>query len=162
MRLIRILTIVVAIGAIVATHTPAAVAATPPKVIRLISVTVTSKETDRPPKGASKGDRTVGSSRLYNGDAQFGKKAGEAVGRDQGVFVLRDKTTLYATGAATLPGGTLKFAGVAKVEGGTFVIPVVSGTGVFLGATGSLLIPIAPPDTRIVANVYQLRYESVA
>lgn len=127
-----------------------------PTEIRLVSVTTKAKETDRPPKGASKGDRTVGSSALFNGAAQFGKKAGAQVGSDRSVFVLRDKRTLYASGTAKLPGGTLHFQGRAKVQEGVFVIPVVSGTGAFAGATGQLLIPVTKPGTTLVLNVYRI------
>ena len=40
--------------------------------------------------------------------------------------------------------------------------PVVSGTGRFAGAKGSLLIPIVDPGTRIVQNLYRLTYQPTA
>lgn len=166
MRLLRALLPLAAasllVGVDVADARSTATAAEGPKVIKLISVTTKAKDTDKPPKGASKGDRTIGASALYNGVDQFGKKAGAPVGSDRSVFVLRDPKTLYASGTATLPGGTLHFQGVAKVQKGVFVIPVVSGTGDFVGAKGSLLIPIVQPGTKIVANMYRLTYQAAA
>jgi hypothetical protein len=150
------------VGVDVASADSSRASAAGPKEIKLISVTTKVDDTDKPPKGASKGDRTVGASTLYNGVAQFGRKAGAAVGKDRSVFVLRDPKTLYGSGTATLPGGTLHFQGVAKVQDGVFVIPVVSGTGTFVGAKGSLLIPIAKPGTKIVANLYRLTYQAAA
>lgn len=138
------------------------VAAAAPAEIRLISVAVKTKDTDLPPKGASKGDRTVGSSELFNGVAQFGKKAGAKVGSDRSVFVLRSAKTLYGSGTATLPGGTIHFQGVATVKEGVFSIPVTRGTGVFAGARGQLLIPVTEPGTKLVANVYRLTYQPAA
>ncbi len=140
----------------------AAGTAAPPKEIKLISVTTKANDTDKPPRGASKGDRTIGASTLYNGVDQFGQKAGARVGGDKSVFVLRSTKVLYANGTATLPGGTIHFQGVAKVTNGRFEIPVVSGTGVYAGAHGALLIPLVESGTRIVANVYRLTYGAVA
>lgn len=166
MRLLRALLPLMTIAAFVATGAASAgatrAAAPPPKEIKLISVTVKAKDTDEPPKGASKGDRTVGSSNLFNGVAQFGKKAGVKVGSDRSVFVLRNAKTLYASGTATLPGGTLHFQGTATVDEGVFSIPVTRGTGVFVGATGQLLIPVTQPGAKIVANVYRLTYQAAA
>ena len=150
----------VATGAAGASTTRAA--AVPPKEIKLISVTTKANDTDKPPKGASKGDRTIGASALYNGIDQFGRKAGARVGTDRSIFTLRDAKTLYANGTATLPGGTLHFQGTAKVKKGVFHIPVVSGTGDFTGAKGSLLIPIVEPGTKVVANLYRLTYRAAA
>lgn len=166
MRRLRVLLPLAAATALVvstpAEARPNRAAAEAPKVIKLVSVTTSAKDTDKPPKGASKGDRTVGASALYNGAAQFGKKAGAQVGTDRSVFTLRDARTLYASGTATLPGGTIHFQGVATVQDGALVIPVVSGTGVFAGAQGSLLIPVVDPGTKIVANMYRLTYQPIA
>jgi hypothetical protein len=145
-----------------ATAASARAAAEPPKVIKLVSVSTKTKDTDKPPKGPSRGDRSIGASKLFNGVAQFGRKQGQAVGTDTGVFVLRDLRTLHANGTAKLPGGTLHFQGVAAVKDGVMVIPVVSGTGIFVGAHGALLIPIVKPGTKIVANVYELTYQAAA
>lgn len=133
-----------------------------PTEIRLISITTGARDTDAPPKGASKGDRTVGSSDLYNGVRQFGKKAGAKVGSDRSVFVLRSEKVMYGSGTATLPGGTVHFQGVAVVTNGAYAFPVTRGTGVYAGATGQLLIPLTPPGTRLVPNVYRLSYAPVA
>lgn len=167
MRLLRLATVLLALCALPATAlaapaAPSRTAAPAPTVIALVSVTTTAKDTDRPPKGASKGDRTVGASTLYNGAAQFGRKAGARVGSDRSVFTLRDPKTLHATGTATLPGGTIHFEGRATVKEGVFVIPVVGGTGTFAGVTGQLLIPIAAPGQTQVQNVYRLTYAPAA
>jgi len=166
MRFLRALLPLAAAIAVLATGTAGAPAArqvaTPPTVIDLISLTTKANDTDKPPKGASKGDRTTGASALFNRVEQFGRKAGARVGADKSVFVLRDKRTLYASGTATLPGGTLHFQGVAKPNQGVFEIPVVSGTGIFVGAKGMLLIPIVKPGTKVVVNMYRLTYRAVA
>lgn len=136
--------------------------AAPPTVIRLISVTTKSSDTDKSPKGPSKGDRSTASSRLVNAVAQFGKPSGATVGSDSGVFTVTSATTIHANGTARLPGGTLRFRGRTVIEDGVFVIPVVSGTGQFVGARGRLLVPVTPAGTKQVVNVYQLTYAAAA
>jgi hypothetical protein len=137
-------------------------AAAAPTLIKLIAVTSNAHETDKPPKGPSPGDRKIDAAKLYNGVAQFGKKAGQQVGTDSGVYVIRDPRTVYVSGTAKLPGGTLHFEGNLTVRNGIMSIPVVSGTGVFVGARGTLLVPVVAGGTKIVKNVYQLTYQAVA
>lgn len=166
MRLLRALLTLASAAALATAGTAGAAtsnsAAAAPTEIQLFSVTIDVKDTDAPPKGASKGDRSVGSSTLFNGVAQFGKKAGAKVGTDKSVFVLRNAKTLYGSGTASLPGGTLHFQGVAKVRDGVFAIPVTRGTGVFAGAKGQLLIPVAAQGTKLVPNLYRLVYRPAA
>lgn len=136
-----------------------AAAATPPALIRLVSVTTSARETDRPPKGQSTGDTVHETSTLLNEVAQFGKPRQAVVGSDRAVQRLRLRPRrLTVTGVATLPGGTLRFHGqVERHARGGIVIPVVAGTGRYLGAQGILWILTAdnPPRT---LNVYRLTY----
>ena len=70
---------------------------------------------------------------------------------------MRSAKTLYASGTATLPGGTVHFQGVAEGRDGAFVIPVRAARA-SRGAKGQLLIPIAEPGAKLVPNVYRLTY----
>lgn len=143
--------------------TPAAHAAAPPTTIRLVSVTTSTRTTDRPPKGVSTGDTVHETSTLINQVAQFGKPARAVVGSDRAVQLLRLKPrSSTIDGVATLPGGTLRFRGkVARSAQGGIVIPVVSGTGRYLGAQGELWI-VATSSAGQALNVYRLTYARFA
>ena len=82
-------------------------------VIKVKSVTIASIPRDKPPKGASKGDRMLLRDRLVNVRRQFGKPAGAVVGRDEGVLVLHERRRRRRSRASrTLPGGTIRLHGV--------------------------------------------------
>lgn len=131
----------------------------PPVTIKLVSVTATVRTIDRPPKGTSNGDSVRETSVLFNQVAQFGKPARAAVGKDRAVQRLRVKPrSTTVDGVATLPGGTLRFRGTATPSArGGFEIPVVSGTGRYLGAEGTLWI-VSIGSTGRALNVYRLTY----
>jgi hypothetical protein len=154
------LLVLAAVALALPTFAAAAVAAPrPPATIKLVSVTASVRTTDRPPKGTSNGDTVRETSVLFNQVAQFGKPARAAVGKDRAVQRLRVKPrSTMIDGVATLPGGTLRFRGTAtrSVRGG-FVIPVVSGTGRYLGAEGTLWI-VSIGGTGRALNVYRLTY----
>ena len=57
--------------------------------IRVTSVTVSVRPTDRAPSGTSKGDTIVYRNRLVNAARQFGRPAGAVVGSDHGRFTSR-------------------------------------------------------------------------
>jgi hypothetical protein len=133
----------------------------PPTQIQLISVTVSEKENDVGPTGPSKGDRTYGVSMLLNAVPQFGKKRGAEVGEDKGWFTLTSKSTAVASGVTHLPGGTLTFKGAIKVVQGLMTIPVVSGTGLFRGARGTLYVGSTGRKGEAI-NVYRLTYAPIA
>lgn len=142
---------------------PAAHAAAPPTTIRLVSVTTSARTTDRPPKGASTGDTVRETSTLLNQVAQFGKPARAVVGSDRAVQRLRlNPRSTTIDGVATLPGGTLRFRGkAARSAQGGVVIPVVSGTGRYLGAQGILWV-VASSSAGQALNVYRLTYARFA
>jgi len=138
-------------------------AALPPTVIKLISVTTSAKETDRAPKGPSTGDTVHETSRLLNEVAQFGKPRQAVVGSDSAVQRLRlGPRSLTVNGTAELPGGTLLFRGkVERYARGGIVIPVVGGTGRYLGAEGILWIVTVRDPVRTL-NIYRLTYARFA
>lgn len=143
--------------------TAGASAALPPTVIKLISVTTSTKESDLAPKGPSTGDTVRETSRLLNEVTQFGKPRRAVVGSDRAVQRLRlNPRSLTVNGVAKLPGGTLLFRG--KVESyaqGGIVIPVVGGTGRFLGAEGILWV-VTVSDPARTLNIYRLTYARFA
>lgn len=143
--------------------TSGADAAAPPTTIRLVSVTTSARTTDRPPKGASAGDTVHETSTLLNQVAQFGKPARAVIGSDRAVQRLRlNPRSTTIDGVATLPGGTLRFRGrVTRSAQGGLVIPVVSGTGRYLGAQGALWI-VASSSAGQALNVYRLTYARFA
>jgi hypothetical protein len=161
-RVIRLLGLA---AVVLAAFDPSASAssAAPPTLIRLVSVTTSAKESDRLPKGPSTGDTVRETSRLLNEVAQFGKPARAAVGSDSAVQQLRlGPKSITVDGVAKLPGGTLLFRGKAeRYARGGIVIPVVGGTGRYLGAQGTLWI-VTVRDPARVLNVYRLTYARFA
>ncbi len=110
-------------------------------VISLVSITTSDAFLDKPPKGPSVGDTETSSSRLLNAVKQFGKAKGAVVGKDQGTIRVVGGATAVAKITTRLPGGTLQLAGHIEIRSdGTILIPVVSGTGRFVGALGMLLV----------------------
>jgi hypothetical protein len=131
-------------------------AAAGPATIALIAHTTGVTVTDRGPKGPSRGDRYVTTSRLVNAQRQFGKKKGAVVGSDRGVVTLTSTRTARITGVATLPGGTIRIRGTMKEQpDATLVVPVVGGTGAFSGARGTLTVN---GTEKRAWNVYRLTY----
>jgi hypothetical protein len=131
-------------------------------VIRLVSTTTSYRATDTKPKGASAGDRQVFTSSLRNAAAQFGRPKGAVVGTDRSALVLTAAGRAQMTTVAKLPGGTLVVRGLLSDAGkGAVSIPVVSGTGRFDGARGTLTI-LKPTGPKTAGNVYRLSYGPVA
>lgn len=148
--------------ALAAAAAPSAQAAAPPAVIRLVSHTTSYASTDRKPKGASAGDSQVFTSRLENAAAQFGKPSGAVVGSDRSTLVLTAAGRARMRTVAKLPGGTIVVSGLLRSAGnGAVSVPVVSGTGRFDGARGTLTI-LKPTDAKTAGNVYRLTYGPVA
>jgi hypothetical protein len=85
-------------------------------VIQVKSVDTGGGADDKTPKGPSKGDRLLGRSRLLNVKQQFGKPAGAVVGRDQALVILSSAREGRVAGVATLPGGTIRFAGTVRLD----------------------------------------------
>jgi hypothetical protein len=152
---VRIGVLVAALAALVLT-TPLADARST-MVIRLVSITTSARANDRPPKGASAGDTLFTTSRLENAVSQLGKPKGAVVGRDQGTARIVAPGQLEANGAATLPGGTIRFEGRVRALSPTSEqIPVTGGTGRFRGARGTLTVTPLSKDGVRAANVYRL------
>jgi len=148
--------VLVAFVAIVAFTVPAVTSAAGPPTVALISFTTSSIATDRAPKGPSRGDRYVTTSRLVNAKRQFGAKKGAVVGSDRGTITLTGPRSARINAVATLPGGTIRVRGPMKEQtNATLVVPVVGGTGAFAGARGTLTIN---GTAKRAWNVYRLTY----
>jgi hypothetical protein len=128
-------------------------------VLEVTSVGTSVVSHDKAPKGASKGDTIVYRDSLLNVlSQQFGKKKGAKVGSDHGTMTFTSPHAARFTGVADLPGGSLTIDGnVTALSNGYLTIPVTSGTGAFLGATGILLVG---PGSKRALNVYRLTIAS--
>jgi hypothetical protein len=135
-------------------------AAPSPNVIKLVSTTTSQRAIDKPPTGQSPGDGVFATSRLQNLVRQFGKAQGAVVGSDRGTTTLLQSGATRMDGIATLPGGTVHFHGIPKPVSGGSIIPVVGGTGIYDGATGTLTI--TDIDQLRAINVYRLKMGLVA
>ena len=127
--------------------------------IEVVSKVISVRSVDESPKGPSVGDRTHEQTRLFNAVRQWGKPAGAAVGRDRATFTLVARSTVAIDGVTFLPGGTLVLSGRLRADPGRQAVaaPVVSGTGSYAGAHGSVSILQRPNPPRTV-NVYALKY----
>jgi hypothetical protein len=126
--------------------------------IRILSVTRTMTAKDVAPKGLSAGDQVRMTDRLFNAASQFGKPKGALVGSDWGVITIRkDKRSGDFRGVMKLPGGTITAAGRVPLDGTPSSAGVVSGTGRFANARGSLAISTLPGRGR-AANVFHLTF----
>ena len=148
--------------AIVAVVAPSA-AASPPSVIRLVSITTSESSVDVPPRKASAGDRQLFASRLLNARRQFGKPKGAVVGSDRGTMTLTSATSAHAEDRREAAGrhDHRRRAAAGRPATGPSRSPVVSGTGVFAGAHGTLTI-LAPTGPKTAVNVYRLSYGPIA
>lgn len=150
------------VAAIVTAVASPAAGATPPSVIRVISITTSESSVDKPPRKASAGDRELSTSRLVNARAQFGKPKGAVIGSDRFTMTLTSAKVARVAGVAKLPGGAISFSGrLTAGAAGAVSIPVVGGTGVFAGARGTLTI-FAPTEPKTAVNIYRLAYAIVA
>jgi hypothetical protein len=151
---------VAAIGA--AVFSPAASSAAPPSIVRLVSITTSESSVDVPPDKASAGDRELSTSRLLNAGAKFGKPKGAVIGSDRSTMTLLSATSARLKVVAKLPGGTVTANGrLMAAGGGAVAVPVVTGTGLFAGARGTLTI-LKPTGPKTVVNIYRLSYAPVA
>jgi hypothetical protein len=153
------LVLVVSAGPGAASSQQGAVAqAAPPKVIRLVSTNLSFRlVVDKDPAGASQGDTIDTTNVLSNAVGQFGLAKGAVVGSDAGRTTNLDGAPMTVNILVRLPGGTLRVRGQSRKVAGARVAPVVSGTGKFKGAKGTLTVkPI--PHTGDSTNVYRLSY----
>lgn len=148
-----LLTLVVLAAAFV----PAAQASTQYTMV-LTSYTTVTQTHDIAPKGkANKGDSIDFKDLLVTtANNELGKKKNKPVGYDAGTVLYTSATASKIEGVTTFPGvGTLKFEGpMVTRKDGTVHIPVMSGTGSFKGAKGTLIIGVgnekAPNTYRLV------------
>jgi hypothetical protein len=129
------------------------------RTIRLVSVaTGLQVRVDKPPtQELSRGDVVRITSVLRNEVAQFGRPKGAAVGRDVGTLTIVSATRADVAGTATLPGGTIRFAGRSTVSSPRETIAVIGGTGTFAGARGTLEVTSLGTGGTRARNVYRLR-----
>jgi hypothetical protein len=128
----------------------------PPKAltISVTSVVTTTRATDHPPKGTSKGDTVDFGDVLLNAAPQFGMDKNATVGSDKGRMTFTSKSTAKMNGVAKLPDGTIVFRGVVTVlPNNTITIPVIGGTGKYANASGTLLVG---SGTKTARNTYTL------
>ena len=126
-------------------------------VIQVKSLPAGASASDKPPKGVSKGDLLRSRSHLVNVARQFGKPAGARVGSDEARIVVTGARTGRVEGVATLPGGTIRFAGDIRLDSNA-PIPVTGGTGKYAHARGTLIV--GDGDTPL--NTYHLRLRTRA
>ena len=127
--------------------------------IKVTSVTLSVRPTDRAPAGTSKGDTIVYRNRLLNATRQFGRPAGAVVGSDRGTMTFTSAHTARYAGVAVLPGGTLQLEGrVIALTGRRIAIPVAGGTGRFAAARGYVVVG---PGSKRVLNTYTLTLPGV-
>jgi hypothetical protein len=127
--------------------------------IRVFVMPVTRHVKDVPPKRfnlgeKSKGDTFSGTSILRNAVPQFGKPKGARVGTDRFVEVWLTPKKLSIDAVGRLPGGTLHVHGVGSIETNRPKVPIVGGTGVYAGATGSVEGQVLPSGQQL--NIFRL------
>jgi hypothetical protein len=148
---------VLAAGAVALACATGAEAAT--LTVRVTSVTLSVRPTDRAPAGTSRGDTIVYRNRLLNAVRQFGRPAGAVVGSDRGTITFTGAHSARYAGTAVLPGGTLELAGrVIALTGSRIAIPVAGGTGRYAGALGYVVVG---PGKQRALNVYTLTLPGV-
>jgi hypothetical protein len=119
-------------------------AAAPKSVtIRVVVKEVTQSIKDVPPRTFAleheytKGDTIRGTELLRNAVRQFDKPKGATVGTDRYVITAVALQKIRVDFVTRFPGGTVHAHGVGKA-GSKPEVPIVGGTGVYAGATGSI------------------------
>jgi len=135
-------------------------AAAPKSVtIRVFVKEVTQSIKDVPPKTFAlkheytKGDTIRGTELLRNAVRQFDKPKGATVGTDRYVITAVALQRIRVDFVTRFPGGTVHAHGVGKA-GSKPVVPIVGGTGVYAGATGSIEGQHLPSGEKL--NIYRL------
>jgi len=106
------------------------------RVIKVVAATSSFELQEKPPPGPS-GDTVVGSSRLRNAVAQFGKPKGALVGLDRYRYVFVSLHTAAIDVTATLPGGTIRCRGQIDDRLTVQLLQVVSGTLAYARTKGT-------------------------
>ena len=111
--------------------------------IRVLVKEVTRSIEDVPPKTLrpgnvyTKGDTIRGTEILRNAVRQFDKPKGAKVGTDRYVITAVALQRIRVDFVTRFPGGTVHAHGVGRA-GSKPEVPIVGGTGVYAGATGSI------------------------
>ena len=111
--------------------------------IRVYVKEVTQSIKDVPPKTLklgneyTKGDTVRGTEILRNAVRQFNKPKGAKVGTDRYVMFAVAYQKVRVDFVVRFPGGTVHLHGEGKI-GSKPEVPIVGGTGVYAGATGSI------------------------
>ena len=111
--------------------------------VRVYVTEVTKSITDVPPKTLTlgneytKGDTVRGTESLRNAVRQFDKPKGANVGTDRYVIVAVALQKVRVDFVTRFPGGTVHAHGEGKRPSKP-EIPIVGGTGLYAGATGSI------------------------
>jgi hypothetical protein len=127
-------------------------------VIKVFAVTMPGGGRHQNPPAGIAGDVVTGSDRLRNAVAQFGKPKGAVVGVDRYRTVFETAAVASVVATTTLPGGTLRSRGRADFRLASNLIRVVGGTGVFLGARGTVEQKVLAGNKAM--NIYRLRLPS--
>lgn len=121
---------------------------------------VTQSVKDVPPKTFAlthvytKGDTIRGTEALRNAVRQFNLPAGAKIGSDQYVITAVALEKVRVDFVTRLPGGTVHAHGVGR-PGVKAVVPVVGGTGLYTGASGSIEGKHLANGKKL--NIYRLR-----
>jgi hypothetical protein len=110
--------------------------------IRVYVKEVTQSITDVPPKTLNvgeytKGDTIRGTETLRNAARQFNKPKDASVGSDRYTIVTVAPQELRVDFVTRFPGGTVHAHGEG-MKGSQPKVPIVGGTGLYTGATGSI------------------------
>jgi hypothetical protein len=128
--------------------------------IRVYVTQVTQAIKDVPPRTFrlgheyTKGDTIRGTDSLRNAARQFDRPEGAVVGIDRYVFTAVAWQKVTVDFVATFPGGTVHAHGEGMI-GSKPELPIVGGTGVYAGATGSVEGLHLANGKKL--NVYRLR-----
>ena len=111
--------------------------------IRVYVTEVTQSIKDVPPKTFrlgheyTKGDTIRGTEILRNAARQFNEPKGANVGTDRYVIIAVAWQKVRVDFVTRFPGGTVHAHGEGKI-GSKPKVPIVGGTGLYVGATGSI------------------------
>lgn len=124
------------------------------RVFKFLAVNINGVRDQNPPAGIV-GDVVTGTDRLRNAVPQFGKPKGAAVGRSRYRTLFESLAVASVEVRSTLPGGTIRARGRADFRRDSNVIRVVGGTGVFVGAAGTVEERELPSGQTL--DIYRLR-----
>ena len=129
--------------------------------IRVYVKEVTQSIKDVPPRTLrlaheyTKGDTIRGTESLRNAVRQFNKPTGANVGTDRYVIIAVAWQKVRVDFVTRFPGGTVHAHGEGKI-GSKPKVPIVGGTGLYAGATGSIEGGYLANGEKL--NIYRLQF----